>query len=222
MVSQSKVHGVWLSVDQTSPYIYILLPVPVAMRGSFTLILTRCTCVCAFARACVRACVCVCVCVCVRACVFVCVCVHVYACHLCLSDGHGFTPLHWAVRQNRVTFMDWYLSRGARVDLVNMGGDTPLHIAAAHGHQTVVKKVMLVSRLVANCSTVKPVRCYQQWRTCSFSPANQLYIEPNLTMVTTWEFRPCIPSPLGGRNSQVWLQSRLVTSVSFYIAQSFM
>ncbi|XP_065186623.1 integrin-linked protein kinase-like [Sycon ciliatum] len=58
------------------------------------------------------------------------------------TDGHGFTPLHWAVRQGQASFLDLYLARGARVDLVNMGGDTPMHLAAAHGNPAIVKKLL--------------------------------------------------------------------------------
>ena len=33
------------------------------------------------------------------------------------------------------------ISRGARVHTTNMGDDTPLHLAAAHGHKDVVQIV---------------------------------------------------------------------------------
>ena len=33
------------------------------------------------------------------------------------------------------------LSRGARIHTTNMGDDTPLHLAAAHGHREIVNLV---------------------------------------------------------------------------------
>lgn len=35
------------------------------------------------------------------------------------------------------------IRRGARVNVTNMGDDTPLHLAAAHGHRPIVQLVSL-------------------------------------------------------------------------------
>ena len=39
--------------------------------------------------------------------------------------------------------VEMLISRGARVHTTNMGDDTPLHLAAAHGHKEVVQMVSL-------------------------------------------------------------------------------
>jgi integrin-linked kinase len=58
------------------------------------------------------------------------------------TDEHGFTPLHWVVRQGHKTLVDMLIARGAKVNSVNMGGDTPLHLAAAHGHSNIVHSLV--------------------------------------------------------------------------------
>ncbi|XP_065842193.1 integrin-linked protein kinase-like isoform X2 [Oscarella lobularis] len=55
------------------------------------------------------------------------------------TDEHGFTPLHWASRQGRETIAEMLIARGARVDIVNMGGDSALHLASAHGYLNIAK-----------------------------------------------------------------------------------
>ena len=62
-----------------------------------------------------------------------------------LSDDHGFSLLHWGAKEGHVAVVDMLLSRGARVNQTNMGDDTPLHLAASHGHREIVLKVGLVS-----------------------------------------------------------------------------
>ena len=42
------------------------------------------------------------------------------------------------------------ISRGARVHSTNMGDDTPLHLAAAHGNRDIVLMVRLYSVLFLN------------------------------------------------------------------------
>ena len=37
--------------------------------------------------------------------------------------------------------VEMLISRGARVHTTNMGDDTPLHLASAHGHREVVQMV---------------------------------------------------------------------------------
>ena len=57
------------------------------------------------------------------------------------SDEHGFTPLHWAGTAGYMNLVELLLVKGARMDITNMGGDTPLHSAVQHGHHDVVAKV---------------------------------------------------------------------------------
>lgn len=54
------------------------------------------------------------------------------------SDDHAFSLLHWAAKEGHVAIADLLLSRGARVNATNMGDDTSLHLAAAHGHREIV------------------------------------------------------------------------------------
>lgn len=58
-----------------------------------------------------------------------------------LSDDHGFSPLHWACREGRSGVVDMLIMRGARINVMNRGDDTPLHLAASHGHRDIVAKV---------------------------------------------------------------------------------
>lgn len=56
-------------------------------------------------------------------------------------DDHGFSPLHWACREGRSNVVDMLIMRGARINVMNRGDDTPLHLAASHGHRDIVGKV---------------------------------------------------------------------------------
>ena len=56
-------------------------------------------------------------------------------------DQHGFTPLHYACMHGQTNIIDFLLNRGCRVDILNMGGDSLLHVAAAFGKYDVVQKV---------------------------------------------------------------------------------
>lgn len=62
-------------------------------------------------------------------------------CHL-RRDDHGFSPLHWACREGRSNVVDMLIMRGARINVMNRGDDTPLHLAASHGHRDIVQKVL--------------------------------------------------------------------------------
>ena len=57
------------------------------------------------------------------------------------SDDHRFSLLHWACREGRSNIVDMLIVRGARINATNLGDDTPLHLAAAHGHRDVVLMV---------------------------------------------------------------------------------
>ena len=57
------------------------------------------------------------------------------------SDQHGFTPLHYACMYGHANIVEMFLMRGARTDITNMGGDSLLHMAAAHGKYDIVVKV---------------------------------------------------------------------------------
>jgi len=56
-------------------------------------------------------------------------------------DDHGFSPLHWACREGRSGVVDMLIMRGARINVMNRGDDTPLHLAASHGHRDILAKV---------------------------------------------------------------------------------
>lgn len=56
-------------------------------------------------------------------------------------DDHGFSPLHWACREGRSNVVDMLIMRGARINVMNRGDDTPLHLASSHGHRDIVGKV---------------------------------------------------------------------------------
>lgn len=56
-------------------------------------------------------------------------------------DDHGFTPLHWASREGWVAIFDILVARGARINNLNNGGDTPLHCAVSKGQKAIVTKV---------------------------------------------------------------------------------
>lgn len=63
--------------------------------------------------------------------------------YLTCRDDHGFSPLHWACKEGHFKIVDLLLSRGARINATNRGDDTPLHLAAAHGHRDIVNLVSL-------------------------------------------------------------------------------
>lgn len=48
------------------------------------------------------------------------------------GDDHGFSPLHWACREGRSAVVEMLIMRGARINVMNRGDDTPLHLAASH------------------------------------------------------------------------------------------
>lgn len=56
-------------------------------------------------------------------------------------DDHRFSLLHWACREGRTNIVDMLIVRGARINATNLGDDTPLHLAAGHGHRDVVLMV---------------------------------------------------------------------------------
>lgn len=60
-----------------------------------------------------------------------------------LRDDHQFSPLHWAAKGGHTKIVEMLISRGARIHTTNMGDDTPLHLAAAHGHRDILLMVSL-------------------------------------------------------------------------------
>lgn len=56
-------------------------------------------------------------------------------------DDHGFSPLHWSAKYGQYKIVELLLQRGARINAVNKGDDTPLHLSAAHGHHDVARLV---------------------------------------------------------------------------------
>ena len=59
-------------------------------------------------------------------------------------DQHGFTPLHYACSHGHVNMVDYLLNHNARNDIINMGGDSILHMAVAHGKYDVVLRVSIL------------------------------------------------------------------------------
>lgn len=41
--------------------------------------------------------------------------------------------------------VDMLIMRGARINVMNRGDDTPLHLAASHGHRDILGKVCTIS-----------------------------------------------------------------------------
>ena len=67
-----------------------------------------------------------------------------------VRDDHRFSLLHWASREGHSGIVEMLINRGARINATNMGDDTALHLAAAHGHRDIV---MMVKTLL------KPISC---------------------------------------------------------------
>ncbi|CAH8554461.1 unnamed protein product [Heterobilharzia americana] len=63
------------------------------------------------------------------------------------GDEHRFSLLHWAAREGQRNIVDLLVIRGARINATNMGDDTALHLAAAHGHFDVVHYLLNSHRL---------------------------------------------------------------------------
>ncbi|MGH0128547.1 UNVERIFIED_CONTAM: hypothetical protein FKN15_040247 [Acipenser sinensis] len=61
------------------------------------------------------------------------------------GDDHGFSPLHWACREGRCNVVDMLIMRGARINVMNRGDDTPLHLASSHGHHDIVTKDLVTN-----------------------------------------------------------------------------
>lgn len=40
--------------------------------------------------------------------------------------------------------VEMLIMRGARINVMNRGDDTPLHLAASHGHRDIVQKVYMI------------------------------------------------------------------------------
>ena len=49
--------------------------------------------------------------------------------------------MHYATMYGHGALLDVFINRGARIDIINMGGDTLLHVAAAWGKYDLVQKV---------------------------------------------------------------------------------
>lgn len=52
--------------------------------------------------------------------------------------------MHWAAKGGHSKIAEMLINRGARVHTTNMGDDTPLHLAAAHGNRDIVNLVRRV------------------------------------------------------------------------------
>ena len=67
---------------------------------------------------------------------------------LCITrDDHRFSLLHWASREGHPAIVEMLISRGARINATNMGDDTALHLATAHGHRDILLMVRWVEIL---------------------------------------------------------------------------
>ena len=73
------------------------------------------------------------------------------------SDQHGFTPLHYACMCGHPKIVDLFLLRGARTDIVNMGGNSLLHLASQYGKYDVLIKVREKRRTPLDRLTIRVV-----------------------------------------------------------------
>ncbi len=48
------------------------------------------------------------------------------------------TPLHWAAYNDLPTLVGLLLAKGAKVNALDVGGNTPLRLAAQQGHEDMV------------------------------------------------------------------------------------
>ena len=55
------------------------------------------------------------------------------------SDGHGYTPLHYAVKNSLTEIVELLLSKNASVNLKNKSGQTPLDVAIQQNHKDIVR-----------------------------------------------------------------------------------
>ena len=82
-------------------------------------------------------------------------------------DDHGFSPLHWACREGRSAVVEMLIMRGARINVMNRGDDTPLHLAASHGHRDIVQKVWVNLHHPHLTCSVKSVTGTVLWSMCT-------------------------------------------------------
>ncbi|MHC4534324.1 MAG: ankyrin repeat domain-containing protein [Planctomycetota bacterium] len=59
-----------------------------------------------------------------------------------VSDGHGYTPLHYAVQNNQKEIVHLLISKNANVTLKTRLGQTPLHIALDRGNKDIVELLL--------------------------------------------------------------------------------
>lgn len=53
--------------------------------------------------------------------------------------------------------VDMLVMRGARINVMNRGDDTPLHLAASHGHRDIVQKVRCRRQGCSQCFPQTPL-----------------------------------------------------------------
>jgi ankyrin repeat protein len=54
------------------------------------------------------------------------------------GDGVGYTPIHWAVKENKLSTVELLHKNGANLEILEEDGFTPLSIAAAEGYIKIV------------------------------------------------------------------------------------
>lgn len=59
-----------------------------------------------------------------------------------ITDGDGFTPLHFACKNNHRLLVDHLLTAGARVDLTDPEGVSPLHIACSNNNHGIAELLL--------------------------------------------------------------------------------
>lgn len=61
---------------------------------------------------------------------------------LSATDGHGYTPLHWAAVRGNWEIFEALIEKGAAVDSVGADGGTPLHWACHHDRPDMVRLLL--------------------------------------------------------------------------------